>query len=96
MSKIFVEFDNNYADEFDVNGFRIMDRKNWEKHLEKAKKTFEEEETQEVYFGTNEQIIFEGFDDYERSFTVKDITDEEAKVLSKFLGNQYGTFLMVD
>jgi len=113
MSKqmLLVKFDSNYADEFDVEGFTIMSETEWEEHKAKVTAFFERRDQTrqkdqwgnyrdgvEVYFGTNEQIIYETLDCYLRSFKVQKISQEEIKVLKKFFGKEvkFGMMCMLD
>jgi hypothetical protein len=44
----------------------------------------------ECYFGTNQYVVFENFQDYRSSFTTKEVTSEEYNSLVKLFGNKYG------
>lgn len=121
--KVLVSYKSNYADEFDVSGFCIMNKEDWEDHKAKAVALFEKRAAKqgpkpdpqspnywremrniqeacqvEVYFGTNESIIYETLDCYTRSFTVKDISADELKTLQKFFGKEphAGMVVMID
>lgn len=76
-----IEFNSNYADEFDVEGFIVMSESKWEAHKAYAKKAFKKEDFQEVYFGTNEMCSFSGYSDYMRALTVTELTPEQLEVL---------------
>lgn len=113
MKNLFIEFNSNYADEFDISGFLIMSEEEWEEHKLVAEKRFSslepterstrrgESPSLEVYFGTNEQIIYESLSEYLRSFTVTEISDEERATLEKFFKPswgplRYGTLAMIE
>lgn len=114
---LLIKFHNNYADEFDVDGFFVWPQSKWEEHKTLATKYFEKvakaappEENAyrrsrggevEVYFGTNEQIIFSGIKDYLDSFKTTELTESEAKVLSKHFKGwrnhaRFGKVLMLE
>lgn len=84
-----VKFEADYADEFDVYGFRVMNESQFQEftaNLEKIKFP------QEVYFGTNEAVEFESLDEYKRAFKSKEIDRNEHLVLKRLFGNDwYGT-----
>jgi hypothetical protein len=81
---VLVKFEADFADEFDVFGFRIFDSD--EQFLELLGPPDE----LEFNFGTNEG--FEPGDlDYD-NFTVDEITIEESNILVKLLGEKYGVF----
>jgi hypothetical protein len=86
----FIKFDSNYADEFDLSGFIVMTGIEWELHKQAAQKRFTEEGAIEKYFGTNEALIFEGFDEYLRCFKVKEISEEEYQLLLKLFPHYSG------
>src|SRR5574338_610881 len=108
--KLLVKFDSNYADEFDVEGFTIMTENDWEAHKTKVTnfftaldKTREKDRwgnyrnPVEVYFGTNEQMIYETLDCYLTSFKVSEISDEEVAILQKHFGTRtFGMMCMID
>lgn len=50
----------------------------------------------EVYFGTNEQMIYETLDSYLSSFKVSEVSEEEAAVITKFFGTRGGHICMID
>jgi len=91
---LLVKFDSNYADEFDVSGFTIMSQAAWEKHKVDAAKRFDSGCELEAYFGTNESLSWSHYDDYIKSFDVKELSDDELKTLKKFFGMQ-GTGMVV-
>jgi len=104
---LLVKFDSNYADEFDVSGFTIMSQAAWEKHKVDVAKRFAalsapvekmggymDYPELEAYFGTNESLTWSHYDHYIESFDVKELSDDELKVLKKFFGMQ-GTGMVV-
>jgi hypothetical protein len=64
MKKVLIKFNDNYADEFDVSGFKVMTYDDWveiEKDLLKSeylKGPFE------TYFGSNEALLFNNAEDF--------------------------------
>lgn len=79
--KYLLKMSEDYADEFQCEQFKIVDT------LELAEDLLETiSNEEELYFGTNEYL--EGAD-----ITVEThpITDEEALVIRKFLGDTFGT-----
>jgi hypothetical protein len=109
MKNLFIQFDSNYADEFDVEGFIVMPEVEWEAHKAAVTKLFEKKASLplpepdrqysrrnrevrqvEVYFGTNESMIYEDLDSYLSSFKVTELTDEDHAVLQKLFKPAYG------
>ena len=94
MKYVLVSFSDNWADEFDISGFRIMPKKEWDDYVTnvKAIKFW----PQGMYFGTNEGIEYDNSKDYLNSFDAKSITAAEKATIEKFLGKSiygYGHFL---
>lgn len=44
----------------------------------------------EVCIGTNEELIFDGFDHYLEEHTIEEITQEEYQTIKKLFGEKYG------
>lgn len=85
---------DNYADEFNTEGFIITSEKKWEQHLKEVE---EQEFPLELYFGSNEFLGFDTFADYENSFSVEELSKEEVKVLKKFFGNsKFGIIVLAE
>jgi len=99
---LLVKYDCNYADEFDIAGFIVMTQSEWLKHITGVERHFQQWDNEhapdrwgnrqgiEVYFGTNEQIIYEGFESYRRSFEVTELSDSDYETLKKLFGKSYG------
>lgn len=99
---VLVKYDSNYADEFDVEGFIVMPQSEWLKHITGVEKHFQKWDSEhepdrwgnregiEVYFGTNEQMIYEGFESYRRSFEVSELSDADYETLKRLFGKSYG------
>ena len=89
-----VKFEDNYADEFDVYGFRIMNEKELMKFTNDIRKL--KKFPLEIYFGTNEALIFESQKDCMAGFKMLPITKDEMSSLKKLFPNAekwgYGFF----
>ena len=81
---LLIKLHRNWADEFDVEGFVVMDTPQWEAHKVMAKAQFEEKGYIERYFGTNEALEFSSFKDYMDAFAVLELSMEEYEVFKKF------------
>lgn len=77
----------NWADEFDMAGFIISKKKDWEKDLEviKAYLKGKQGKHNEIYFGTNESINFKDYNQFIDNVNVKEITADEALLFSSCL-----------
>lgn len=96
---VLIKYDDNWANEFDVNGFFATTLEEWEKFINEVSKA---SYPQEVYFGTNEFIEFETFEDFYNKLTITKISEKEFNILSKLLaigetteagGFSYGMFI---
>ncbi len=72
----FVRFKCDYADEFDVYGFRIWSDREWEVYVQCVNEHDFEQEV-EFSFGTNE-VRFNRAEDYLNCMIVENVTEEEA------------------
>lgn len=86
--KVLVKFRADWADEFNVIGFKIYEKSEWEKIKIEFAATNKEFCW---YFGTNE-----GFDDIDKDFiknyTAKEITDFEYTTIKDCFGDKFGIF----
>ena len=76
-------FGSNYADEFDLEGFIVVEDKDWveyRKQLSKITKPFE------LYFGTNECFDFNDGGDLISSIEVKHIYAKEVAAIKRLFG----------
>ena len=102
MINLLIKFASNYADEFDVEGFIVMSEDEWFAHKDAVTSRFENEDEIEVYFGTNESMIYESLDCYLDSFKITELTDEEHSVLQKLFNPSHqpvisnGMVVMID
>jgi len=83
---ILLKCEADYADEFDVYGLVIIDSEEWENF---KKQVHDIDYPIEIYFGTNEAILFESSDSVLQSMTPYEITEDEAAVFEKFLKPSY-------
>lgn len=89
---VLVKFSDNWADEFDVNGFFVSPLKDWEKTIQTMKSEFEKNGSKEYSFGTNESLEYESYDDYAQCITVVELTETEYLTLKKFFPYSFGVF----
>lgn len=85
---LLVSFSDNYADEFDIDGFRIFTTEEWEKW-----KSFLPQGDFENGFGTNENTKYSSKEEFLSACTIKPITVEQAKVLFEIFGKKTNDYL---
>lgn len=92
MSAVLVKVSADYADEFQCEEFKVFTQEEFNKFIEYYKNYFDENNEAEIYFGTNEFLIFESFTEFYDCLSVSEITDEEASVIQKLFGDySFGT-----
>lgn len=87
MSKVLIKYKDNWADEMDLEGFSIMDLDAWTKRKESISNITE---SFTICVGTNEDIEYRNGNAFLRRLVVKEITDDEANVIIKYLGDSFG------
>jgi len=101
-SEVLVICKSNWADEMDIDGFSIYQRRVWENYLKKVEdKYFKSDSPQaRIPVGTNEDVEYESLSDYLDDFIVKEITVEESATLKKLFNLDFngcfGQFLLLD
>jgi hypothetical protein len=90
MNKVLVNLDYCYADEFNVNGLWVTTLEAYENFLDELEDCEINDDT-EIYFGTNEFIIFESYEDITDSLVAKLVSDEFYNDFIKYIGSDtYG------
>lgn len=87
-SYMLVQTHDNWADEMDIYGYRIMTVAKYQTRLVELQAEFEEQDGSYLwYIGTNEEIEYENFDNFLETLTVTVLTQSEAQNLVKVLGS---------
>jgi hypothetical protein len=89
MSHKLVKFQKGYADEFDVYGMRLMTGKELAEYLLAAKNATY---PKEMYFGTNEYVKFQNFEDVKGTLEINYISSDAAQVIQDTIGDNFGWF----
>jgi hypothetical protein len=87
MSKVLITWNSNWADEMDISGFVITNKKeadNLKKKLQDKKDEFE------IYVGSNEEISYSNGRELLSELSFKKISDSESEVISNLIGGEYG------
>ncbi len=87
-AKVIVEYNGDYADEFNVNGFAVLDSSEYTGLMLFMERYFAKGNTFEFCFGTNECIEYQNFKRFINDFESTLISDEDYAVLTK-LGLTY-------
>ena len=82
---IFVTFESNYADEYDVSGALVMERiklyEFFDRVIERrGDKPFE------IYFGSNEWLTYNNYVDFIQDFKIESITESQYESFISIVG----------
>ena len=77
----------HHGDEWDSRKFKKFSIEELENMVAPTSK-----QNMEMSFGTNEEFIFEDFEDFEDSFRCQEITKIEAEIIKKYFGSKYGFY----
>lgn len=78
---VYVSFKANWADEFDVVGYSVMSKDEWDKELAYAQEYFKEIEFFSFTFGSNQDIDFDSYSGWANCFKATPIDSITAKEL---------------
>lgn len=90
-----IKFCDNWADEMEVEGFVIFDYneyREWRKDMNRLRAAMNNDHVFEFYFGTNEWLDYENYDDFIVCFDMVYITKEEKEAIERLFGKFYGVF----
>lgn len=93
MKTTILRYKANWADEMDIYGLVFADPEEADLVFELLPK---HEEGFEVYVGTSEEIYYDNGSELLRNITRVDLTEDEAKAVTKALGNNYWWGLFPD
>lgn len=84
--KILVKFSNCGYDDYELSGYKIYDKTEWDQ----LKIDFSKGHESEWWWGTNQSLEVES--DWLTSYEEVEISEEEIKFLSDQFGDTYGNF----
>jgi hypothetical protein len=91
MSKFYlVKLHTNWADEMDVDGFRVFTKDEWESYKDVVNQNYT---GGEHYVGTNESVEWDSAKDYFSDLSVEEITETVYQVLLGLFGKDYGLWI---
>lgn len=82
-----VTWSTNWADEMDIEGFKIFKKEDWDKfkaHVSLIKHPFD------ICIGTNEEIDYSNGKQLLAELLAKDITNDEYLTINKLFGTSFG------
>ena len=92
--KLLIIFEDNWADEMDIQGFDILTKEHWEyKKLELQHTQF----PNEIGIGTNQFIDYDTVEEYLKQFKVTPISNNEEEFLQKYFDKySFGIFPLIE
>lgn len=78
---VFLTFTYNCGDEFDTHGIAILPIDKWEKSKKLVRDYFKDKDVYELWFGTNECISLDSYENWMEGITVVEISSEQREVL---------------
>lgn len=92
MKKFYVlKYEDNWADEMDIQSFLILNEEDKIKYYDKAKENLDKLNKKLIIcLGTNEEIIFEKSADFIKTLKIKEISETEANIIKKYIGKKFG------
>src|ERR1700744_6539680 len=89
---VLVKYNDNWADEFGVQGYRLFTKEGWEKIDRVITENFTIRNSFEFYFGTNESIDYDSEKDLRGALTIEYLTDAEVETTFLYLPKEMGIF----
>ena len=91
MEYVYTEFNDCYADEFDITGFKIMTAELWEMFKEACESVHEDDSDVEWHFGTNQSVEL-NINKLPNQMIVKPMSNEQMRTVSGFVGMEAGVY----
>lgn len=86
--KYLIKYNDDYADEFDVSGFRIVENiHSWNNEIDNLS-----EDNKSYCFGSDEVIEYDSAEDFCNALKITKISDEQYDTIHKLFGESYGHF----
>lgn len=91
MAKLLlVKFNDDYADEFGVNGFHLFTEGEWNEYQDFVKSI---DFPFNIYFGTNERLEYENGDRFLQRMAAREISQETYDIVKDLFGSvRFGIF----
>jgi hypothetical protein len=81
--KLILYYNDNYADEFDVSGYDVITKHQYDRIMVYMQNYFKVKKRYEWSFGTNEEIHYRSYDEFYSAFDTRLISEEDYLVLAK-------------
>jgi len=102
MNNLLIEYDSNWADEMNVNGFQVMTEVEFENYKKTVNRVFETSTYGWTFgIGTNQEIDYEKEKEFFNDIKVSELSDEEYMMFKKYFTRYdkmitYGFFPDID
>jgi hypothetical protein len=88
---VLVKTSFDYGDEFDCKEFNVFSDEDYEQWIADWERKLTECNEVLVWFGTNEHINIDSFEQFEQSIEVIEILEADKKVFDKYFDGAWGT-----
>ena len=88
---VLVKTSFDYNDEFDCKEFCIFDDEDYEQWIANWERKLTEGADILVWFGANQHLTIDSFEQFEQSIEVLEISETERKVFDKYFEGSWGT-----
>lgn len=89
--KLILHYSDNYADEFDVEGYQAITKSQYDRIMMYMESYFITNRVYEWYFGSNEYICYQNYKDFFNAFSTTLISEDEYDTLMRLGLGGHGT-----
>lgn len=87
---VLVKYKDNYADEFNVEGYELFNEFEWNRTDVEISLWFKNHGSYVFYFGTNEAMDYESEEDFRETLTIEYLNDQEVETTFLYLPHKFG------
>lgn len=88
--KLLIEWETNWADEMDIQGFCLIETESIKKIKNQIKEHPYNKHNMEICIGTNEEIYYDHVSEFISDLKFTHLTDNEYEVINKLFGERWG------
>lgn len=88
--KVLVEWNTNWADEMDIQGFCLLEVETIEDLKEQIRNHPYNKSKMEICIGTNEEIYYSDVSEFMQDLSFEHLSENEYEVVNKLFGKEWG------
>jgi hypothetical protein len=96
MTKVFISFEDNWADEFDVYQWAIVSKKDWEAAKESIIKQIDSGKEINIGFGSNQWNTYNSAEELLSKISIKEISSSQEKTIREFVKGSENEYFAAD